>query len=178
MSGTTIQDRFLQFYPRLRERLARRLGSRDAADDALNEAFLKLARVADGAAIRDSQAFLFRIAMNTATDQRRAGARLASAVEIEAAMSIADPLADPLRTLEGHLAIERLVAAIGTLTPRRRAVLEAVRMQGKSCQQVAKDLDLSRRTIELELRAALEHCAQHLGKAGFDFANRHDETSD
>lgn len=170
MSGATIHDRFVHLYPRLRERLARRLGSRDAADDALNETFLKLARAPDAESIRDSQSFLFRVAMNAASDQRRAGSRLASADEIDAAMALADPLADPHRTLEGLDAIARLQQAVEALTPRRRAILEAVRIRGDSCKQVAMQMGLSRRTVELELRVALEHCGEQMQKGGFDYA--------
>ncbi|OYW44768.1 MAG: hypothetical protein B7Z33_10175 [Sphingomonadales bacterium 12-68-11] len=170
MGGATIQERFLQFYPRLRERLARRLGSLDAADDALQETFLKLARVPGSAAIGNAQAYLFRVAVNAATDQQRAGARLASAAEIEAAMAVADPLPDAVRTLEGLAALERLKQAVATLTPRRRAILDAVRLQGRSCREVAAELGLSTRTVELELRHALEHCGEYMRKSGFDYA--------
>jgi RNA polymerase sigma factor (sigma-70 family) len=177
MSDTTLQDRFLALYPRLRERLARRLGSRDAAEDALQDAFLKLARVSDGASIRDPQGYLMRVAVNAASDQRRAGARLASAAEIDAAMEIADPLADPGRTLEGQDAIDRLSRAVESLTPRRRAILEAARIHGRSCREIAAEMGLSRRTVELELRHALDHCTQLMRKSGFDYAFRRDETS-
>lgn len=177
MSGATIQDRFLHLYPWLRQKLARRLGSREAAEDALNETFLKLGRAQDVGAIRDVNGYLFRIALNAATDQQRAGSRLASAAEIDAAMGIADPLADPLRTLEGRDAIARLARAIDGLTPRRRAVLQAARLHGRSCKEIAAELGVSRRTVEMELRHALEQCSQEMKKSGFDYAFRRDETS-
>ena len=177
MPGTPIRARFLHLYPQLRDRLARRLGSADVADDALNETFLKVDRLTDDRPIQNASGYLFRMAMNTASDQRRAAARLVSASEIDDAMAIADTRPDALQSLEGRAALAVMRAAIAALTPRRRQILEAVRMQGQSCKALAIELGLSRRTVEIELRHALDQCAAHLRKNGFDYATPRDDTS-
>jgi RNA polymerase sigma-70 factor (ECF subfamily) len=177
MTDSTIRNRFLFLYPQLRARLARRLGSGDRADDALNETFLKVDRIEGDPEIRNPASYLFRMALNAATDQQRAGARLADAAEIDAAMAVADPLADPYRTLEGRAAIALLREAVAALTPRRRRVLEGVRIDGRSCREVAVEMGLSRRTVEVELRTALEQCAESMRRGGYDYAFGRDETS-
>ncbi len=170
MSGQAIKARFLALYPKLMDRLVRRLGSQDAAGDALNETYLKLDRVSKVDHLREPEHYLFRMAVNTAIDQQRAGKHLANAQEIEAAMALSDPLDDPLRSLEGREAIDLLAEIIDRLPERRRIILKEVRLEGKSCKKVAEEMSLSRRTVEMELRQALDQCAESLRKFDFDYA--------
>ena len=166
-----LLQRFLQLYPDLRERLRRRLGSTDLADEALNEVYVKLRRAGKPDAIRNIGAYLFRLTLNTASDQRRAGEKLASASEIEAALDISDPSPDASRTVAARHDLAILQEAIAALPERRRAILLAVRLDDRSCREIADEMGVSKRTVELELRQALDHCAERLARAsGHDFA--------
>lgn len=178
MEAALLLRRFLDLYPDFRERLRRRLGSQDLADEALNEVYLKLRRAQGSYAVRNIRAYLFRLTLNTAIDQHRAGSRLASAAEIEEAMQIADPTPGPARIAEDRDRLALLQQAIATLTPRRRAILTAVRLEGRSCRELAEELGLSRRMVEIELRQALDHCAARMGgDSEADFAMARSQSS-
>ena len=60
--------------------------------------------------------------------------------------------------------IEALEKAIAELTPRRRVILLAARLQGMPQREIASRLGVSLRLVEKELRLAQEHCARKLGK--------------
>ncbi len=72
--STDLRRLLIDDYHGLRERLARRYGSVDFASEVLHEAWLRLGRVrpdASMAEVHNPQAYLYRIALNIATDQKR-----------------------------------------------------------------------------------------------------------
>jgi RNA polymerase sigma factor (sigma-70 family) len=162
MTRHDLKARFLEFYPDLRARLSARLRSRELADEALNETWLRLSRDGELGVVKNVRAYLSRMAFNIAIDRRRAGARLASAADIDALLSLPDSEPGPERTVMARLELRALEAAMARLTPRRRAILVAARLEGQSCREIADILGLSKRTVEMELRSALDHCADHL----------------
>lgn len=170
MDSSLLLQRFMKLYPDLRERLRHRLGSVDLADEALNEVYLKLRQAGKRYTIANIPAYLFRLTLNAAFDQRRAGAKLANAREIDAAMEIADGAPDALQIVEGRRDLAMLQQSLRTLTERRRTILIAARLDGRSCREIAEEMGLSKRTVELELRQALDHCAMHMARANSDFA--------
>lgn len=172
-SWEALRERFLVKYESLRARLRRRLGSDDLARESLHETWLQLARPAATKSVLQPDSYLFGIALNVAAGLRRAEARHASRLEIEAVIDLADEAAGPYEIVEGRFKLEELKRAIGGLPPRRRAILLAARIQGVPIQTIADELGLSRRTVELELKRAIEHCAGHLdrprrGNFGFE----------
>lgn len=179
----SLLDRFLQLYPDFRERLRRRLGSVDLADEALSEVYVKLSGSSRDYAVRDEPAYLFRLSLNAAFDLNRSARKLASMEQIEAALDISDPTPDAGRSAAARQEVARLEQAIATLTDRRREILIAARLHGRSCREIASGLGLSTRTVEMELRRALEHCAEHMNKVesdrnwGENFANDRRRTS-
>lgn len=174
----SLLGRFLQLYPDFRERLRRRLGSADLADEALSETYLKLQKTVQGPSIGNVRAYLFRTVLNVATDQRRAGARLAEAREIDMALEVADPAPDAARIVAARIEFAALMEAVDALPERRRKILWAARIDGRSCRDIAEALGLSKRTVELELRSALDHCADWVKKReSVDFASDAEETS-
>jgi len=170
MTRGDLMARFMELYPDLRSRLSGRLRSRDLADEALNETWLRLSREGELGAVANARAYLMRMAVNIAVDRRRAGARLASAADIDALLSLPDPEPGPEREAVARIELRALEAAVARLTPRRRAILIAARLEGKSCREIAEAMGLSKRTVEMELRAALDHCAEQMAsleKPGF-----------
>jgi len=170
MNRDVLMSWFMRLYPELRTRLRGRLRSQDLADEALNETWLRLSREGEVGQVRDARAYLSRMAMNIAIDRKRAGARLASAVDIDAVLALPDPHPGPERATMARLELSALEEALARLTPRRRAILVAARLEGRSCADIALAMGLSKRTVEMELRHALDHCADHLAsleKIGF-----------
>jgi len=80
------------------------------------------------------------------------------------AIGIADDAPDPERATLARSEMDALVQAIGELTPRRRKILLAVRLDGQSLQETATQLGVSQRLVEIELRHALDHCAYRLDR--------------
>jgi len=165
METFALLQRFMQLYPDFRERLRRRLGSADLADEALNEVYVKLRTTEKSYSVRNAPAYLFRLTLNAASDLRRSANRLSLAEQVEAAFDIPDPAPSAARTAEDRQAIGQLEAAISTLTERRRMVLIAVRVHERSCREIAAEMGVTTRTIEMELRSALDHCAEYLKKS-------------
>lgn len=159
-----LRELFLVKYDSFRARLSRRLGSDDLAREALHETWVQLARPGGTKAVLQPASYLFGIALNVAAGLRRVETRHASRLEIEAAFDVADEAAGPCEIVESRFNMEELERAIHELPSRQRVVLLAARIQGVPVQKIADGLGLSRRTVEMELKRAIEHCAHRLGR--------------
>jgi len=161
----SLRDLFLSKYAAFRHRLQARLGSEDLANDALHEAWLRVDAMSETADVKHPAAYLFRIAVNAAEDQRRSDSRLMAVDEIDALYdSVADESADPARVVLGRVELERLERALSEMPPRRRAILLAARLDEVPHREIAQRFGISLRTVEKELRAGLEHCCTRLEK--------------
>lgn len=178
MDNRPLLDRFMQLYPDLRERLRRRLGSVELADEALSEAYVKLSAPGRSYSVRNTGAYLFRLTLNAAADLRRTRHRQSLAEQIEVVLELPDPAPGIARVAEEREELARLEEAVARLPERRRTILIAARMHERSCRDIARDLGLSTRMVEIELRRALDHCAEFLDKGRKeDFANAPRKTS-
>lgn len=160
----TLRERFVAKYDGLRARLRRRLGSDDLARESLQETWLQLAGSGATQRILRPDSYLYGIALNMAAGLKRKELRHASRLEIEAALDFADEAAGPGEIVEARLDLKALQHAIADLPPRRRAILLAARLQDIPIQVIADSLGVTRRTIEMELKRAIEHCADRLDR--------------
>lgn len=163
-SKSLLKHLFLERYQELRRRLRFRLGSEDLADDAMQETYLRIDAMQADAGVHQPMAYLLRMALNTAEDQRRSGERLLDAAEVDELLALADELADPVRIRLAREQLEQLEQALTELPPRRRAILMAARVEELSLADIALRFGVSQRSIEKELRAALEYCCRHLDR--------------
>ena len=152
---------FKSNYGALRGRLARRLGSIEAAEEALQEAYLRVDRVKVGA-VKRPLPYLFRIAVNTASDLRRSEKRRLQRSEIELLLQLDENELDPERVAAGRASLRVLIQALEKLAPRARAILVAARLEGLTHEAIATRLGISTRLVERELKRALDHCRDHL----------------
>jgi RNA polymerase sigma factor (sigma-70 family) len=155
---TTIALRYDSF----RRRLTRSLGSRDLADDALNETWLRLHRTDAVGAIQQAESYIFRMALNIAADTRRSERRRASKTEIWATIRRMDDGPDLAREMEARFEVETLKRAMAELPPRRRAILIAARLDGLSHATIAERFNISRTMVQKELRRAIKYCVERL----------------
>ncbi len=116
---------FTDSYSDLKSRLARRLGSLDAAGDVLHETYLRLERLDGQAAIANPKAYLFRMALNVASDQKQANNRLLTAVELEDLWRLGDETIDPETIVAARSELALFKAALKELSPRSQAILMA-----------------------------------------------------
>jgi len=164
---TALRQTLVQRYDELKLRLALSLGSRELADDALHEAYLRLHRCDATAAIQQPESYILKVALNIASDQRRSDRRRASQAEVLAVVGVAgDRARDLSQEIEARSEVELLKRALAELTPRRRAILIAARLDGMPHDAIAKRFGISRTMVQKELRRAVVDCARALGRAG------------
>jgi RNA polymerase sigma-70 factor (ECF subfamily) len=160
----SLREALIGGYAELKQRLARRLGSSDTAEDALQETYLKLGRVADDAVIDHPHAYILRVATNLATDRARTNSRLLSAEESEALLALGDdgPGPEAIAASQSELAI--LTSALRELPARRREMLLASRLRQEPHRDIALRYGVTTRTVETEIKRALATCAERVGR--------------
>lgn len=140
----------------------RSTGSAAAAEDLSQEAWLRLAS-SDGVAVAHAPAYLWRICENLAADAARAHARRRlTASEVDDILAVPDPNPDPEAALIARDTLLRLLAAMDRLPPRRRAILLAARLDRVPHRDLAAIYKVSTRTIEVEIRKAIDDLARVL----------------
>jgi|TARA_R100000935_G_scaffold47280_3_gene71185 RNA polymerase sigma factor (sigma-70 family) len=159
-----LRDLLVLRYDDFRQRLRSRLGSRQLAEDALQETWLRVDAMRDGTAVRHPAAYLFRVALNVAEEQRRKQARVMTLDEVEDLYLMADERADPAREALGEQEIAMLRRALSELPRRRRAIVTAARLNDVPHKEIAARHGVSLRTVEKELKAGLEHCCKRLDR--------------
>jgi RNA polymerase sigma-70 factor (ECF subfamily) len=164
-SSATLRHSFLLGYEEIKRCLVRRLGSHELASDALQETFLRLERNGDGLdPVRSPKAYLLRTALNIATNLRIAQNRRLTDLETETFLNIPDETPDAARSVEARSEIEALKRALAELPARRREIFLAVWIEETPHKAIAEHYGLSIRTIQIELKCALEHCALRLDR--------------
>jgi RNA polymerase sigma factor (sigma-70 family) len=150
-------------YHDLRRRLVRHLGSAERAGEVLHETWLRLEPGrGDTAAIRRPQDYIFRVALNIASDRERTDRRRLSYSEVEAMYHFADATLEAEELVEARSELQELDRALQELPPRARAILIAVRIEGTPHAELARRFGISERMVDKDLRYALEHCADRL----------------
>lgn len=161
-SQATLRHLLLAGYENLKSRLTRRLRSAELAEEALQDTFLRLACASDIGPVRSPQAYLFRMAFNLAINRRIAENRRLSVAGTEALLDVVDETPDPARMVEARSEIEALKRALEELPARRREIFLASWVEEVPHDEIAARFGVSVRTIQIELRHALEHCALRL----------------
>jgi RNA polymerase sigma-70 factor, ECF subfamily len=160
--AATLRAFLIRRYGEFRHRLTRRLGSSDRAEDALQDAYLRLDGVEVVGELRNPAAYIFRTAFNIAMNRLRAENRFLNAAEVDALLHVADDAPDAMRIIESRSDLMRLKQAMAELPARRRDILLAARLEGLTQQQIADRFALSVSMVEKELKKAQEHCAKRL----------------
>lgn len=151
-------------YDDLQRALTRRLKSAELAGDALQETFVELSAGTDLPTVQRPKSYVFRMAINIALRKIKSEKRTVSLADAIAAFDIADDAPDAERAIEAKTELEALQSAVKELTPRRRAILHAARVEGKSLRVIAEEIGISQRMVEIELKNALAHCALRLNR--------------
>lgn len=173
----TLQNLLVENYNSLSRRLARRLGSEESADEALQDTFLRLQRGAEIGDVRSPKDYLFKIALNIAADQRRARLRKLTTDEVDALLDIADDAPTPERVVEARSELQALLRAMEELPERRREIFKAALLEKVPRRDLAIRFGVSVRTIDFEVQRALEHGMKCLADTPLEFALRGRESS-
>jgi RNA polymerase sigma-70 factor (ECF subfamily) len=170
-----LRQSLMEAYLSRREELARflaaRLGSRESAQDVLQDLFLRLDRSAQASEIRDPVAYVFRMAANLANDhrrsQRRAQARDAAWASARHVVMGSETVADTPSAEASYGAKQRVEAvrrALDELSPQCRRVFLLHKFEGRSHEEIANQVGISRSTVEKHMHTALTHLIRRLGR--------------
>lgn len=147
-----------------------RLGNQEDAEDVLQELFFKASRTSS-ADIVDPAAYLYRMAMNLARDFRRGAARARSrdADWADASGTAAGPHArDEKPSPEAALAAKQRLAQVRfvleELPTQTRQIFELHKLDGRSHQEIATALGISKSAVEKHMHSALQRLVVRLGR--------------
>jgi RNA polymerase sigma-70 factor, ECF subfamily len=163
-SQAALLDVLVKGYEEFKQHLTARLGSAELAADALQDTFLRLNSSTIVGVVRSPRAYVFRAAFNIAINRITAEKRRATSADLDALLGIADDMPDQARIVEGCSEMTALTRALWELPPRRRQIIVAVALNDVPLPELAKRFDVTVRTIQIELKHALMHCAQRLDR--------------
>ena len=135
----------------------------ERARDALQDAFLRIETGPDIAEVAKPAAYVMRIATNIAIDRRRSERRRLSADEVDALLDIPDDAPTPADEVASRSDLAAFSRALAELPERRRAILEAS-LGGEARRSIAARFSVSERTIDFELKRALDHARSVLSR--------------
>lgn len=141
---------------KLRRLLRRRGASAPDAEDLVQEAVLRLhIYTREGGEVRDTNAFLFRTAMNLSVDtHRRSRLELYETAPVEE-LNIIDLAPAPDEVLAAEQRLERMKETLDRVSSRTREVFFMHRLQGFSHAEIAKQLRISISTVEKHIASAV-----------------------
>ncbi len=120
---------------------------RRASGDALQETYLRLETASILSTVGNPINYLVSIAINIATDKRRAEARRRlTTYEVDRLLEIADEAPDPARIVEARSELLALERAFQEMPERRRAIVKAALIEKIPRADLAKRFGVSIRT--------------------------------
>ncbi|MCK9917092.1 RNA polymerase sigma factor [Microbacteriaceae bacterium K1510] len=163
-SRDILHHHLLVDYDEMKQRLARRLGSTDRAGDALHDTWIRLQEAAQIGVVERPKPYLLRIAYHLSLKRRSAERESVTLDDARAALELMDEAPDPEQIAKARSELRALDEALAELSPRRRDILLASRVDGVPLSELAKRHGISQRMIEKELKLALIHCGRRLGR--------------
>lgn len=153
-AATRLRGHLVDQYDALLARLSVRLGSREQAKDALQDAYVKLSGGGPQDEVRHPTAYLFRMALNIASNARRQDRRLLGFDEVAAVLDVPDEQPNPAAVLEARSELAVVKAALADMPSRRRAICTAAWLDGQPTQAIAEREGIAQRTVQHELQLA------------------------
>lgn len=152
-------------YEGLRRKLTRHLGCVEMASECLHDAWLRLGHLRVGAPVENPNAYVYRVACNLAMDRLRSEGARRHVDDPHTAVEMAiDDAPGPEEMALVRAEVGSVDRAMQGLPRRHRAVLEALRIEEKTRQEVASHYGLSLRKVDTVLRQALDHCGAMTGR--------------
>jgi RNA polymerase sigma-70 factor (ECF subfamily) len=135
--------------------------------EVLHDAWIRLDRIdaaASGAGVSNPSAYLYRIALNIATDHKRGDQRRLERGDVDLFCLQAEQELDPARIAEARSELKALALALDELPERRRAIFVAARLEELPHKAVAARFGVTVRIVDREIKAALTHFSTVVNK--------------
>jgi RNA polymerase sigma-70 factor (ECF subfamily) len=146
-----------------------RLRSASAAEDLVQDIYLRLVAIDARTEVHNPIGYLYRLGSNLMLDrlrgQRRAAARDASWRDSHTSVVGAEEIAeepDAEQTIAARQRLQAVVAALRDLPQQTQRVFRMHKFDGLSHPEVAQRLGISRSGVEKHVMAALKHLAATL----------------
>lgn len=154
MTESGLKAVFLEERPMLMRLLVARLGSREEAEDALQDMWIKLDQLV-AKPVAQPAAYLYRMAANLAADRRisaaRGGARDTAWLDIQPE---ADDIPDIERTLIARERLAHIEAALAAMPERMASAFRMFRIDEIPQKQISEHLGISVSGVEKLLQRA------------------------
>jgi RNA polymerase sigma factor (sigma-70 family) len=155
-------DRLTRCFAAVREDLLRFLTRRagpTAAEDILQDVWLKLRERDDVDLWREPRAVLFTTAANLATDAYRRAARAQTWFDSEAdAIGTACPRSNPETQADAVSRVDHLASALEELPAACREAFLLNRLEGLSHVEIARRFGVCTKSVQRYIDRALRHC--------------------
>ncbi|GAB4517935.1 MAG: sigma-70 family RNA polymerase sigma factor [Parvularculaceae bacterium] len=140
--------------------LAAQLGSQEEAQDAAQEAYVRVLGLGKTSVISHFRAYLFKTAKNIAIDRIRQRRRRPAAQidDVDNAAAVACPAPASEDILIGRDKLRLLRDAIAELPPKCRYAFLQMRLRGVSCREIAADLGVTENMVRRYIVRAVSHC--------------------
>jgi len=142
---------------------AARLGSSAAAEDLVQDIYLKIAALGEDAVVENEAAFLYRVGANLLLDrvrqERRAMARDGAWSESKRVTIGGEAVADEPsaeESVDSRRRLEKLTEAVGELPPQMQRAFRLHKLEGLSHADTAGQMGISVSAVEKHISAALK----------------------
>ncbi len=163
VASVSLEEAFARYQNELLGALCGLVGDREDARDALQEAFVKCWRNRSQAPeVKNLKAWIFRIALNTGRDVRKAAWRRKRQPMPQEEATLVSHQADPQDLAEGREQRARIQRAVEQLRDEERDVF-LLRQTGElTYEEIAEALNLPTGTVKTRMRLALAKLRQGL----------------
>lgn len=165
--ATLLQTTYFEQREAMRRFFLARLGPAADVDDLMQDLYLKVIGTDASTEVREPRAYLYRLASNLMMDRwrstRRSAARDASWREISNVSGPAEDIDDAPSAeavVAGRDALAALMAALSRLPDKTQTIFRLHKFNGLSYAEVAKNLGVSRSTVEKHMMEALKTLAR------------------
>jgi RNA polymerase sigma-70 factor (ECF subfamily) len=160
-SDALIDALFLEYHARLCDFVYVSIRSRDAAEDIVQDIFLRLWEQRDACDLRNPAAYLYHAARNGVISYRRR--RRVRTAWVERAQADDDAAQDPTgESIELNELTRAVRAAVAALPERCRLCFTLSRDHGLSYADIGRALGISVRTVEVHIARAIKAIRVHI----------------
>jgi RNA polymerase sigma-70 factor (ECF subfamily) len=157
-----IEQLFKENHKRLCNIVHRIINDREAAEDVVQELFIKIWKKRAELKIESSlKGYLMKAAANAAINYLENNKRFKFNQELTNENSAAHVVNEC--PLEGKELMQKIYKALNHLPPKCKAIFVLSRFEGMKYQEIADQLDLSLKTVENQMGIALQKLRDDLG---------------
>ncbi len=133
------------------------------ADDVVQESYIKILRAKTRGKISSSKAFLYAVVRNTALSLlRKRKSYTETPLSEMAYLRVLDDRPDAAELVDQQHRLEFMKDAIQQLPPRCREVMRLALLKGKSNAEIAREMDIAEKTVQVQLSIAVKRCSDYV----------------